>query len=810
MNTMLQDLRYGARMLLKQPGFTSIAVLTLALGIGANTAIFSVVNAVLLRPLPYADDERLVTIWGKLPAAGVKRLYVSIPEFVDYRERTRSFTQVGVYAGTEFTLTGRGEAERLNGAQVSANLLPLLGVNPVLGRHFLTEEHEPDHSRVVILSHASWQRRFGGDPQLIGQGITLDGANHMVVGVMPQGFRFPGAEAEIWRPIAITNADLSNDERGSHWLRSVARLKPGVTMAQAQAEMDVLARSLQREHPANYEENSGWGIRLVSLRDELVEDVREALLVLLIVVECVLLIACANVANLLLARAAARQKEMAVRAALGAGRWRLIRQLLSESTLLALAGGVLGILLALWGNDYLLKLAPADLTNSGPIEIDGRVLIFTLLVSLLTALLFGLAPAWQSSKLKLNDALKEGSRSASAGRGRLRNLLVIGEVAVALTLLVGAGLLLKSFYCLLQVDPGFDPANVLTMRLALSPADYSEGREQRAFYEQALDRIEALPGVQAAGVVHNMPFGGSGNSRNFSIEGLPEFPLNVDFFQASPNYFGAMGMRVASGRFFTSGDREGQPRVAVINETLARHFFPDRNPLGRRIKVGNPTGPFPWLSIVGVARDVKQDGLDEEARPALYVPYLQPPLPGWRVQFMFLAVRAQSDPLGLLPALRSAVQSLDKNQPVYRVATMEQLLARTVAARKFSMLLVVLFAAVALVLSVVGLYGVMAYTVTQRTHEIGIRTALGAQPGHVLRLVIGQGMMLALTGVAVGLAGAFGLTRLMKSLLYGVSAVDPATFAGVALLLTAVALLACWVPSRRATQVDPVVALRCD
>ena len=807
---MLQDLRYGARMLLKQPGFTLIAVLTLALGIGANTAIFSVVNAVLLRPLPYADDERLVTIWGKLPAAGVKRLYVSIPEFVDYRERTRSFTQVGVYAGTEFTLTGRGEAERLNGAQVSANLLPLLGVNPVLGRHFLTEEHEPDHSRVVILSHASWQRRFGGDPQLIGQGITLDGANHMVVGVMPQGFRFPGAEAEIWRPIAITNADLSNDERGSHWLRSVARLKPGVTMAQAQAEMDVLARSLQREHPANYEENSGWGIRLVSLRDELVEDVREALLVLLIVVGCVLLIACANVANLLLARAAARQKEMAVRATLGAGRWRLIRQLLSESTLLALAGGVLGILLALWGNDYLLKLAPADLTNSGPIEIDGRVLIFTLLVSLLTALLFGLAPAWQSSKLKLNDALKEGGRSASAGRGRLRNLLVIGEVAVALTLLVGAGLLLKSFYCLLQVDPGFDPASVLTMRLALSPADYSEGREQRAFYEQALDRIEALPGVQAAGVVHNMPFGGSGNSRNFSIEGLPEFPLNVDFFQASPNYFGAMGMRVASGRFFTSGDREGQPRVAVINETLARHFFPDRNPLGRRIKVGNPTGPFPWLSIVGVARDVKQDGLDEEARPALYVPYRQPPLPGWKVQFMFLAVRTQSDPLGLLPALRSAVQSLDKNQPVYRVATMEQLLARTVAARKFSMLLVVLFAAVALVLSVVGLYGVMAYTVTQRTHEIGIRTALGAQPGHVLRLVIGQGMMLALTGVAVGLAGAFGLTRLMKSLLYGVSAVDPATFAGVALLLTAVALLACWVPSRRATQVDPVVALRCD
>jgi putative ABC transport system permease protein len=801
-----QDLRYGARMLLKQPGFTLIAVLTLALGIGANTAIFSVVNAALLCPLPYADDERLVMIWGKFPGAGIKRASVSVPEFIDYRDQTHSFAQVGIYGDKDFTLTGRGEAERFSGALVSANLLSLLGINPAIGRHFLAEENQPDRSHVVILSYSLWQRRFGGDPQLIGQEITLNGIACTVVGIMPPGFQFPGAETQIWQPLDITAARLN--ERYSRWLSSVARLKSGVTMAQARAEMDALAHSMRQEHPRFYRED--WGVNLIPLRNELIGDVRDALPILLAVVGCVLLIACANVANLLLSRATARQKEMTVRAALGAGRWRLIRQLLTESILLAAAGGGLGLLLALWGNANLIKLGPQELSSGGPVSIDGRVLLFTLLVSLLTAVLFGLAPAWQTSKLNLTEALKEGGRNASAGRGRMRNLLVIGEIAMALILLVGAGLALKSFYRLLLVDPGFDPANVLTMRLDLSPVAYPEGRQQRAFYEQVLSRIESLSGVQAAGAVHNLPMSGGGNTRNFSIEGRPEPSLSVDFYQASPHYFSAMGMQVVSGRFFTPDDREDRPRVAIVNETLARHFFPDQNPLGKRIKMGAATGQFPWLSIVGVVRDVKQNALDEETKPALYVSYLQPPLPDWKFQYMFLVVRTQYDSLSLLPALRNTVQALDKNQPVYRVAAMEQLLAHSMAARKFSLLLLALFAALALALSVIGLYGVLAYTVTQRMREIGIRMALGAQRIDVLRLVVKQGMALALIGIAVGLSASFALTRLMKTLLYSVSPTDPLTFTVITLLLTFVALLACWIPARRATKVDPLIALRCE
>jgi putative ABC transport system permease protein len=805
---MIQDLRYGARMLIKQPFFTLIAVLTLALGIGANTMIFSVVNAVSLRPLPYINDEGLVMIWGKLPSAGINQLYVSVPEYVDYRERLRSFAQVGVFGGSDFTLTGEGEAERVNGTLVSANFLSLLGVNPALGRAFLAEENEPDRSRVVILGHGLWQRRFGGDTKLIGKEITLNGANHTVVGVMPPGFRFPWSETEIWRPLDMTTARLN--ERYSRWLNAIARLKPGVTMTQAQADLDGFMSGMRQEHPQYYSKESGWGLNLVSLRDELAGESRAALPVLLAVVGCVLLIACANVANLLLARAAGRASEMALRAALGAGRLRVIRQLLTESVLLSLAGGGLGILLARWGNEYLLKLGPKELTENGPIGIDLRVLFFTALVSLLTTLLFGLAPAWQASKLDLNAVLKAGGRGASAGRGRLRNLLVVGEIAMALTLLVGAGLALKSFYRLLQVNPGIDPANVLTARLALSPTDYPEGKQQRDFYEQTLGRIESLPGVQAAGAVHNLPLGGSGNTRNFSIEGQPEPTLNVDFYQASPHYFSAMGMRLTSGRFFDSADREDRPRVAIINETLARRYFPGQSPLGKHIKMGGASGPFPWLSIVGVAQDVKHNGLDEETKPALYVPYLQPPLPDWKFQFMYLTVRAQSDPLSLAPAIRNVVGAMDKNQPVYRVATMEQLLARSVAARKFSMLLLALFAGVALSLSVVGLYSVLAYDVTRRAREIGVRMALGAHRRDVVAMVLRQGMKQTLIGVALGLTGAFWLTGLLKGLLFGVRPIDPLIFVSVPLLLVAVALAACYIPARRAAKVDPMTALRCE
>ena len=803
------DLRYSARTLSKKPGFTITVLMTLALGIGANTAIFSIVNAVLFRPLPYLDDDRLVMMWGKFPRAGIKQLFVSVPEYLDYQNQNHSFTQVGIYGDKDFTLTGRGEAERFIGALVSANLHSLLGVKPLLGRHFLTEENEPDRSHVVILSHDLWQRRFGGDAQIIGHEITLNGANCAVVGVMPPGFHFPDVETEIWQPLDITPARLN--ERYSRWLASIARLKPDLTLAQAQADVDALARSMQREHPEFYgDEKSGWGIRVVTLRDELAGEVRHALPILLAVVSCVLLIACANVANLLLARAIGRQREIAVRAALGAGRGRIIRHLLSESLLLSLTGGALAVLLALWGNDQLVKLGPKGLTSGGPIGIDSRVLIFTLLVSLLTAVLFGLTPAWRATKFDLNDVLKESGRSVSTGRGRLRNILVIGEIAIALALLVGAGLVLRSFAHLLRIDPGFKPANLLTMQLALSPVDYAEGQQQRAFYEQALSRIEALPGVEAAGAVHNLPMSGSGNTRNFSIEGLPEIRLNVDFYQASPHYFSAMGMQAVSGRFFTPDDREDRPRVAIVNETLVRHFFRDQEPLGKRIKMGGATGPFQWLSIVGVVRDVKQKELDEETKPALYVSYLQPPLPGWIFQSMFLTVRTKSDPVSLFPSIRNTVQALDKNQPLYRVVTMEQLLARSLAARKFSMLLMALFAAVALSLSAIGLYSVMAYMVTQRTHEIGLRMALGAQTSDVVRLVVKQGMNLTFIGVALGLIASLVLTRLIKTLLFGVSAADPVTYIVIVSLLMIVALLACLIPARRAARVDPLAALRFD
>jgi predicted permease len=801
-----QDLRFGLRMLLKKPGFALVAVITLALGVGANTAIFSIVNAVLLRPLPYADDERLAMIWGRFPSTGIDRLSVSVPEYIDYRDRTTSFSQVGTYGSKDFNLTGSGEAERLSGALVSANLPALLGVNPALGRSFLAEENQPERSQVVILSYGLWQRRFGGDPKLIGREITLNSVNCTVVGVMPPGFKFLLPEIEILQPLDITAARLN--ERYSRWLTGVARLKPGVTMAQAQAEMDKLARLMQREYPKYYSANSGWGIHLVSLRDELAGDVRTAAPILLAVVACVLLIACANVANLLLARANERRKEFALRSALGASRRRLLRQLLSESLLLSLAGGGLGVLLAWWSNRYLVQLGPQELSSRAPIGLDGPVLLFTLLVSLLTAVLFGLAPSWQAARLNLNDALKEGGRNSPAGRSRLRNLLVISEIAMALALLVGAGLALKSFSNLLKVDPGVDPARVLTMQMALSPAQYPDGGRQRALYEQALRQIEALPGVQAAGAVHNLPLSGSSNTRNFSIEGSPELPLGVDFYQASPNYFGAMGLRLENGRFFTQNDREGQPYVAVINETLARRFFPSQDPLGKRIKMGAATGEFPWLSIVGVIRDVKHDGLDKDTKPALYVSYLQPPLPNWKFQYMNLTVRTHSDPLSLVPSIRNTLQSLDKNEPINRIATMEDLLSRSMAARKFNMLLLSLFAALALALSVIGLYSVLSYLVAQRTHEIGVRMALGAQTGAVLRLTLRQGMTLALLGVMIGVAAAFALTRFMKTLLFAVEPTDPTVFGSIALLLLLVALLACWIPARRATKVDPLIALR--
>ncbi|MCI0486763.1 MAG: ABC transporter permease [Blastocatellia bacterium] len=810
MQTLLQDLRYGARMLLKKPGFTAVAVLTLALGIGANSAIFSVVNAVLLRPLPYPDSERIVRLWQTLPAHGLERLSLSAPEFVDYRDRSRSFSSLAVYASQGLNLTGAGEAERVTCTYVTRGFFSVLDVRPFRGRNFYVEEDAPDNDLVVILSHALWQNRFGGDESILGQAVTLNGRSHTVIGIMPAAFQFPNQDTEIWKPMAFSADDYSEDSRGSHYLRAVARLKPGVSLEQARSEVASIARQLQHEHPTNYEEGSGWSAGAASLHEEAVGDVRLTLLVLLGAVGFVLLIACANVANLLLARATSRQRELAIRSALGAGRWRIVRQLMTESLTLALLGGCLGILLALWGNDMLRALSPADFPRLDEIGVDARLIAFTFLVSLLTSLLFGVVPALQTSKLNLSDSLKESGNTSTdtRSRHRLRGLLVAGEVALALVLLIGAGLLIKSLYKLQQVELGFNPSNLLTMRLDLPRAKYGEPVRQRAFFEQLIDRVESLPNVKSVGIVNYLPLSGSGNQRNAAVEGKPENPINIEFRIVSPAYFRTMGIGLSEGRLFDERDREDAPYVAVVNETFTRIFLPDENPLGKRIKYGGAGSPFKWLTVVGVVKDLKHNDVDAEVKPEIYISYLQPPLPNWNTQNMFLAVRAESEAQNLIPVMRDIVRSIDSDQPIYSIATMQELIARSTAARRFNMLLMAIFAALAVLLAMVGIYSVMSYSITQRTREIGIRLALGARSRDILRLVLRRGMVLAVTGLVAGMLAALWLTPLMAGLLYEVSATDPLTFVMVALLLFVVALLACWIPARRATKVDPMTALR--
>src|SRR5262245_53486481 len=812
MQTLIQDLRFGARILLKKPGFTLIAVITLALGIGANMTIFSVVNAVLLRPLPYQNPEQLALIWGKLPAHVSGNVGASAPEFADYRDQNLVFSSVAAYTSSSFDLSGVGEPERIVGTFVSASLFPLLDVQPALGRAFLNEEDRPGHDRVVIVSHGLWRRRFAGDPDVIGRSVTLDGQSHTIIGVAPAGFRFPDVDTESWKPIAFTAEDLSENERGSHYLSVIARMKPGVTIAQAQADMAALARRMQQQHPMYYEADSGWGTTVVSLREETVGDARLALLALFGAVGCVLLIGCANVANLLLARASTRRREMAIRAAMGGRPWRIIRQLLTESLLLALAGGALGTLIAVWGVEAVAELSASSLPRVNEINIDGRVIGFMLAITLATGLLFGLAPAWQSAKPDLNESLKEGGvkGAASGGRHRLRGLLVVVEIAIALVLLVGAGLMVKSLYRLQRVELGFNPSHALTMRLSLPEAKYPEPQRQRDFYERLLNRIAALPGVKAAGAINFLPLSGTGNQRSFLIDGKPEPKLNVGFRLVSADYFRAMGVPLRAGRLIDDRDRENVPRVAVVNETFARVFLANEDPLGKRIKLGSSHGPFPWLTIAGVVGDVRHSGLDVETRPEMYVPYLQGLLPGWGVPPMFLVVRSESEPSSLISAVRGVVQELDRDQPVYGVASMEQLLSRSTLQRRFNMTLLAIFAGLALILAGVGIYGVMAYAVTERTREIGIRMALGAQTSDALKLVIRQGMRLTLVGVALGLMGAFALTRLLKNLLFNVTPTDPLTFLMIVSLLTSVALLASWIPERPAAEVDPMIALRCE
>ena len=811
LETIIQDLRYGVRVLAKSPVFTAVAVLTLALGIGANSAIFSIVNAVLLRPLDYKDSGRLVLVNHNYRKLGL-RASVSAPGYAHYREHAQSFSAVAAYTGWSVNLTGDGEPERLQGLTVTPNLFPLLGADAARGRVLLEEEGQPGRGRVIVLSDALWRRRFGADPNVVGRALTLNGNPFTVVGVMPPAFRFGrefGPAADFWAPITFTQQQLSPDNLTNEYLGVVASLKPGVSLAQAQAEMDAIAKTLRDQYMPGSDE-AYWGLLVTPMSELVVGDIRPALLVLLGAVALVLLIACANVANLMLARAASRQKEIAIRSALGAGRGRVVRQLLTESTLIALLGGAAGLLLANWGLTFLLRMNEDKIPRAHEIGLDWGVVAFTAGVSLLTGLAFGLGPAFQTSRVDLHDTLKEGGRSGSAGTRRgVRGALVVAEVSLAVVLLVGAGLLVRSFVGLRHVSPGFQPEHVIAMQVSLPYKRYPEPGQQADFYRRAMESAAALPGVRAAGAVSSLPMGGDTMSSSFRIEGRPVSPNETlphgDLWSATHDYFRALGIPLVRGRYFSERDAADAPGVAIIDEVTARKYWPSEDPVGKRISFEGDGDDRKWREVVGVVGHVKNRGLEGEARPQYYVPYPQNPFSS-----MAIVVQAEGDPAALAGTVRGAIQAIDVDLPVYRVTTMERLVADSLAERRFSTLLLGVFAAVALLLAAVGLYGLLSYTVAQRRHEIGIRMALGARAGDVLRLVVGQALWLTLAGIALGLVAALALTRVMAGLLYGVSALDPATFAGVALLLLAVALAACLVPARRATRVDPAIALRAE
>jgi putative ABC transport system permease protein len=804
MQTIWQDLCYGGRMLIKQPGFTLIAVITLSLGIGANAAIFSVVNAVLLSPLPYKEPERLVMIREtKIPQ--FPEFSVSAGNFLGWKQQNTVFERLVALTGTSFNMVGAGDPEQLRGMRVTEGFFAILGAQPQLGRDFLPEEDQPGRNNVVVLSHRLWQRRFAGDSKILNQTITLSGRSYTVIGVMPATFQFGGPDLELWTPMAFTAQQAQN--HGGHYLSAIGRLKPGVTLDQARTDMLAIAARLALEYPGP---NTGWSVKLMPLLEYVVRSIKPALLVLLIAVAFVLLIACVNVSNLLLARAAGRQKEVAIRTALGARRARIIRQLLTESLLLALVGGAVGLLLAKLGMSLLLNLAPQNLPRMSGVSLDGRALLFTAAITLLTALIFGLVPALQSSRPNLSETMKDAGRGSTEGGQRplIRNILVVLEVASALMLLVGAGLLIKSFWQLQKVDPGFNPNNVLTLSVSLPRTKYPEGTHQAAFFQQLLEKVNALPGVQAAGATPSMPLGGD-YVLAFVIQGRPPLPpgagQSTNFYAVNANYFKAMGIPLLRGRLYSERETRDSPHVAVINETMAKRMFPDEDPIGKRITFDGGDDNPDWYEIIGIVGDVKQYGLDTATTMQTYEPFTQQPQ-----SFMTLVVRTAGDPTEQTAAIRNAVLQLDKEQPIANIRTLDQFLSASVAQQQFSVLLLGVFASVALVLAAVGIYGVLSYAVTQRTHEIGIRMALGAGQRDVLRLVVGQGMLLTLIGVVAGLVLSFALTRLMTTLLFGVAPTDPLTFSLIALLLVAVALLACWIPARRATRVDPLIALRCE
>jgi putative ABC transport system permease protein len=812
MDTLVQDLRYSMRRLAKSPGFTAIVVLTLALGIGANTAIFSAVNAVLLRPLPYGSPERLVTIEHLYPSLEMEAP-VSVPGFLDYQRKSRSFESMAVQTGWQANLTGIDEPVRMQGQLVTGRFFATLQVPALLGRTLQPGEDSVGREHVAVLSYDAWQRIFGGAPDIVGRTLALNGERYQVVGVMPSEFRdFFNRDAEIWAPLVFRPDQMKDEDRTSEYLNLTARMRPGVPLEQAAGEIRTLAEQLKRDYPDSYPPD--WSLLVTPLSIQATGNVRPALLVLLGAVGFVLLIACANVANLLLARAATRSKEVAVRTALGATRERLLRQLLTESLLVSLAGGAVGLLLAYAGVRMLVAMDVGNLPRSEEMGIDGVVLVFTLLVSLLAGVLFGLAPAIHTATPDLHGALKEGGRGTTADRGShaLRRSLVVTEVALALTLLTGAGLLLKSFARLQRVDPGFDPASLLTFNLSLPDTRYPSDTAQTAFFDQVLPAIARIPGVIGVGGTSVMPFGGSWSTGSFEIEGYqpPEDQPGPwgDIRIVSPTFFETLRIPLLRGRYLSDEDRENTRPVAVIDQEFVRRYWPDEDPIGKRFTFGPPDGVTDttqneWIEVVGVVGHTAHEGLDADARLQLYLSYRQMPLP-----FMTVAVRTRGHPDRYVNLVRQAVRSVDPDQPISGVANMDELLSRSVGQRRLSMMLLSLFSGIALVLASIGIYGVMSYSVTQRARELGVRIALGADRSDVLRLVLRQGMGLALLGIGIGLAAALGLTRLIESQLYGIAATDPATFALVAAVLAATALLANLIPAVRAMRMDPAVVLR--
>jgi predicted permease len=822
-----QDLRQGLRMLVNSPGFTIVAVLTLALGIGANTAIFSIVNAVLLRPLAYKDSPSLVNIWGKFEKDGILQNWISEPEYWDLLDHNESFSEIAAYSlGGRANLT-RADAQpvQVSTGNATAGVLPLLGIRPVLGRSFGADEDQPGHSHYALLSYSLWQSQFGGDPNMVSKPIQLDGETYRVVGVLPKQFSL-GGKQDLWTPLGLDRARPAG--RGSHYLHVVARLKPGADARQASLALTRFADDLRRAYPGNYGHGpeKNFDMYMVPVKEQLVRRLRPALLVLLGAVAFVLLIACANVANLLLARASTREKELAIRAALGAGRARLVRQLLTESLILGFAGGLLGLLLAYWGVGALRALAPANTPRMDEVHIDPVVLAFTFGVSLLTGLFFGLAPAWQVARTDLRETLNEAGRGTSAAGGslNLRASLVVSELALAVLLLVGAGLLIRSFNRLVDVSPGFQTQHLLTMELTLPEKTYPDGAPVQNFYRQLVASVETVPGIQAAGAVSQMPLTDSYTSgsvffEDTSIPDIPKLPelgnlpyMEIDQRAATPEYFQAMEIPLVRGRLLGDADDASAALVAVVDTNFARRFWPHREALGQRVAIDTIPNVKPgaprWRTIVGVVGHVKHYSLDAEGREQIYFPHRQPLYGVFAPRDMTLAVRTSLDPASITSAIREQVLAIDKGLPLYNIATMDQLVANSVAQPRLNLSLLVAFALLALALAAVGVYGVMAYAVTQRTQEFGIRMALGASPADVLKQVFREGGRLAAWGLGLGLIAALALTRLMASMLYGVKPSDPLSLGVAAALLAVVAFAACYIPARRATRVDPLVALR--